>query len=61
MKSEASVSMITGLSGLKCARIGSVVNRVFNSLKADSAFSFHAQFFPAFFFVSSVSGRATRE
>ena len=53
--------MITSLSGLKCARIGAVVNRVFNSLKADSAFLFHAQFFPAFFFVSSVSGRATRE
>ena len=59
-KSEASDSTITGRSGSKYARIGAVVKRVFSSLNAHSASLVHLSSFPSPF-VSSVSGRATRE
>jgi len=41
--------------------MGAVVKHLFSSLNAVSASVFHSQFFPASFFVSSVSGHVTLE
>ena len=51
--------MMTAFAGLKCARIGAVVNRRLSSLKDASASGFQDHF--SVFLVSSVNGRATLE
>ena len=58
-KSEASVSMITGLWASKWASIGAEVNLCFSSLNAVSASLVHVHF--SVFFVNSVRGRVILE
>ena len=62
VKSEVSVSMMTGFVGLKCSKTRAVVNHSFNSVNAASSSGFHCHPFPVSFFISSVSsGLAIRE